>query len=186
MVLTGPAWSGRQRWSAAIAFLVSTIPALASNCTLTSGTGRLSASAWDCGHIPGSGDSATLPSGVTITVDQDWIVGPNGPAGTAALRQLGSSFLIVGPYHLTLRGDWIYSSTHPAAPIATFNSARVTIDSSLAPAGATYRIGPDATAVGPYWAGTGCSFDVVGSGGGFNYSSVGGILSGNDMTFDGE
>src|SRR4051812_9898078 len=71
-----------------------------------------SASTWTGGVIPGNGDTITIQSGHSVTVDSDRIIGtsPAAGTGTAAVKinATNGALAIAAGVKLTVRGDIFY------------------------------------------------------------------------------
>jgi hypothetical protein len=113
---------------------------------------------WGGSSVPGEGDTVTINSGVTVTVDQNIIVGDD--SATAAITNSGTldvPYNIGADYSLTLKGNYtgngewkVGNSTNRLDNARTFT---VNVNYSATPAARKYSLTIPSAATGVKWYG---------------------------------
>ena len=134
---------------ALVLFLVACWPMWATDYTLnTSGCCWGTSSHWTPNGIPGIGDTANIPDGMSVSAQGPITVGTSGAPGTPAITLNNSGQLAIFSSSLTARGDTTYvpnscANTTPAVTMAAGTSFIFDSSAASSPSTTHYAFGPN-------------------------------------------
>jgi hypothetical protein len=137
------------RWAPLwVAFLLFTTVSSAANITAANSGLWAVASTWVGGAVPGNGDTANIPDGLRVTVNDTRTIGTSGPNLTVAVTLNNSGQLLISQGGVLIaRGDIVYTpagcgNTGQAVIMQGGSTLEFDSSASAAPSATRYTFGP--------------------------------------------